>query len=183
MTEELVIRHCAPTLAGIKTANLFRCPCPSAGDLRQEICRLNRLLRGKGLCILPLHVGEKDALIYVYRPCGLQRDLSRPEASDILDKEGYSCCTAGRCIRRLMERLAQNAEFPHEIGLFLGYPPEDVRGFMEQGAENCKLIGAWKVYGDAETARQLFQTYKLCTAHYLRQMHEGESIDELTVAV
>ena len=26
MPEELMIRHCAPTLAGLKTASLFACP-------------------------------------------------------------------------------------------------------------------------------------------------------------
>ena len=28
MSEDYLIRNCAPTLAGIKTANLFSCPCP-----------------------------------------------------------------------------------------------------------------------------------------------------------
>ena len=36
---------------------------------------------------------------------------------------------------RLIKRLNEDAEFPHEIGLFPGYPPEDVRGFIENRAE------------------------------------------------
>ncbi len=183
MSEELVIRHCAPTLAGIKTGSLFRCPYSSVMALREEICRLNCLLRGKGLCILPLRIEEKDVLIYVYRPNVLKQDLFCREASEILQKEGYSCHTAGMCIQRLMKRLEQSRDFPHEIGLFLGYPPEDVRGFMEQGAENCKLIGAWKVYGDEEAAKKLFARYKICTAYYLYRMRQGQSIDRLAVAM
>ena len=54
MSEELVVRQCAPTLAGIKTGSLFSCPCDSPEELRQEVRRINRLLAGKGLCLLPL---------------------------------------------------------------------------------------------------------------------------------
>ena len=181
MLEELIVRHCAPTLAGIKTAGLFRCPYASPGDLHRELCRLNRLLRGKGLCILPLQVGAKDALIYLYRPWGLKQDLSRQEAWEILDRQGYSDYGTGKRIQTLMDRLEHKRGFPHEIGLFLGYPPEDVRGFMEQGAENCKLIGAWKVYGDADAARRLFRAYKLCTDHSLRRLQKGEPLERLAV--
>ena len=34
MSEELVVRQCAPTLAGIKTGSLFSCPCDSPEELR-----------------------------------------------------------------------------------------------------------------------------------------------------
>ena len=46
MSEELVVRQCAPTLAGIKTGSLFSCPCGSPEELRQEVRRINRLLAG-----------------------------------------------------------------------------------------------------------------------------------------
>ena len=53
-----------------------------------------------------------------------------------------------------MQRLGQAAEFPHEIGLFLGYPPEDVQGFLENRL--CKCVGCWKVYGDEQAAQNGF---------------------------
>ena len=56
MSEDLVIRHCAPTLAGIKTGNLFSCACPCKAALTKELCRLNRKLVPKGIRILPLKV-------------------------------------------------------------------------------------------------------------------------------
>ena len=68
MSEDLVIRHCAPTLAGIKTGNLFSCACPCKAALTKELCRLNRKLVPKGIRILPLKVRKGRALIYVYRP-------------------------------------------------------------------------------------------------------------------
>jgi hypothetical protein len=58
-----------------------------------------------------------------------------------------------RCIRD---------DFPHEIGIFLGYPVEDVRGFVAHKGRNYKLCGYWKVYGDVEKAKKCFRRYDAC---------------------
>ena len=83
---------------------------------------------------------------------------------------------------QLIKRMCADEEFPHEIGLFLGYPPEDVRGFIENGAENCKCVGCWKVYGNVEAAKKTFAKYKKCTDVYSRQQANGKSVERLTVA-
>ena len=45
MSEELVIRQAAPTLAGIKTGSLFPCPCEDkAALLADKAIRENRIL-------------------------------------------------------------------------------------------------------------------------------------------
>ena len=54
MSEEILIRQGAPTLAGIKTGSLFPCPCEDHEALMTDIRRLNRRLSPKGLCLLPL---------------------------------------------------------------------------------------------------------------------------------
>ena len=54
MSEEILIRQGAPTLAGIKTGSLFPCPCEDREDLLADIRRLNRRLVPKGLCLLPI---------------------------------------------------------------------------------------------------------------------------------
>ena len=41
------------------------------------------------------------------------------------------------------------------MGLFLSYPPEDVKGFIAHRANDFKCAGLWKVYGDEEKARSL----------------------------
>lgn len=83
----------------------------------------------------------------------------------------------------MMRRLDEDMEFPHEIGLFLGYPPEDVCGFIENKAEGYKCIGQWKVYGDEAQAKKNFAMYKKCTQVYCAQFAQGKSIKRLTVAV
>ena len=84
MSEEIVVRQAAPTLAGIKTGSLFSCPCDSPEELRQEVRRINRLLAGKGLCLLPLRFDGGRALLYLYRPSRLRQDLEDAEAVRLL---------------------------------------------------------------------------------------------------
>ena len=181
MSEELLVRHCSPTLAGIKTGNLFSCSYRDRKRLMGEISRINRRVVPKGLRVLPLRAEEGRALIYVYRPDRLRRDFSRRSVRRILDERGYKQCSPQQCIIKLMERLQQE-DFPHEIGLFLGYPPEDVKGFIENGAAYSKCTGYWKVYGDHAAAEKTFAQYRKCTAVYCEQWKKGRAIERLVVA-
>lgn len=182
MSEEYLIRHCAPTLAGLKTGSLFTCPCEEREELCQSLRGLNRRLRGKGLRAVPLRFSEKNALIYLYRPRKLSRDMADQQAEQLLRSRGYETGSCDHCVAQLRRRLAQQGDFPHEIGLFLGYPVEDVRGFMEQGPDKCKCVGCWKVYGDPEAAEKVFQQYRKCSRVYREQWAQGKDIERLTVA-
>lgn len=182
MSEGMVIRHCSPTLAGMKTASMFSCSFGEISELRNFIRHLNRVLVKKGLRVLPLRAENNRALIYVYRPHRLKCDLAHETSLRLLQERAYNPDSSELCIRRLIERIRECDEFPHEIGLFLGYPPEDVQGFIDNKAMNFKCIGTWKVYGDAEKAEKTFQRYKKCTSVYCAQYANGRSIERLTVA-
>lgn len=135
----------------------------------------------KGLRLLPLRYQVGRALIYVYRPKKLSCDLRNTTACELLHARGYCAETPAHCIVQLRKRLAEIEEFPHEIGCFFGYPPEDVCGFIENKAKNCKCVGCWKVYGDAETAQRTFAKYRKCTEIYIEQLVKRKSIERLTV--
>ncbi len=181
MSEEMLVRHCSPTLAGMKTGNMFTCTFADVIEMRDSIRRWNRLLGKKGLRILPLRFRNNRALVYVYRPEKLTRDLKNSMACRLLQEKGYGTETPARCISYLRKKLDDSEDFPHEIGLFLGYPPEDVCGFIEN-KDGCKCVGCWKVYGDVEKAQKVFAKYKKCTNVYCAQLAKGRSIERLTVA-
>ena len=183
MSEEMLIRHCSPTLAGIKTANMFTCCFENPEDIKRDIRKLNSMLVKNGLKALPLRFSGNRALIYVYRPTRLTEDLKNRTAGCILSGLGYEGKTTRQCIVHLKRRICQQAEFPHEIGLFLGYPSEDVKGFIENRAEGYKCIGCWKVYGNEQDAKKQFERYRKCTSVYCTQWANGNSIEQLTVAV
>lgn len=87
------------------------------------------------------------------------------------------------CLVHLRRRLAEGGEFPHEIGLFLGYPPEDVDGFIKNKACGFKCVGCWKVYGDREKAEKTFSRFRKCTEVYYDQWSKGKTIEGLTVSL
>ena len=159
MFADLLIRHGAPTLAGLKTANLFPCRLIPRAALLRELRDTNQVLVPRGLRLLPLRL-----------------DLSAHTAQRLLDQAGYPNCQILPCLRELRRRLESGTGFPHEIGLFLGYPPEDVQGFICHQGRGCKLTGCWKVYGDEQAARQCFAAYRSCTESYCRRRARGEGL-------
>lgn len=181
MSEDLLVQHCSPTLAGMKTGNLFGCFFSSHREMKECVRCWNRQLTKKGLRVLPLRFQNSRALIYVYRPSKLSVDLKDSLAEKLLKERGYCTENSSHCVAHLAKRLCEYEEFPHEVGLFLGYPPEDVYGFIENGANGCKCTGCWKVYGDAEKAQKTFDKFKKCTAVYCNQFAKGTSIERLTV--
>ena len=182
MPEEIMIQQCAPTLAGIKTGSLFSCPYETEQSLLEDVRRMNGLLVPKGLCLLPLRYENSRVLLYLYRPRALQKDLSDAQAARILKDAGYHLCGSGiHCLTHLVRRLRENPEFPHEIGLFLGYPPDDVEGFIHYGPKHSKCVGDWRVYGNEEQAKRLFAQYRACTRAYQAQLKCGKTVEQLAV--
>ena len=186
MLERYLVDQCAPTLAGMKTGSLFTIHGKDAGSIKNEIRKINHILFGKGLLLLPLHTTSTFCLLYLYRPKHLERDLQKPNCSKLLEECGYGSCHPTACLVNLIRRLRQNGGFPHEIGLFLGYPPEDVKGFMKNPHTESKCHactgGCWKVYHDPEKAQMVFDKYALCTRNYQSRLERGASLEQLAVA-
>lgn len=179
--EKYLIKYCAPTLASLKTANLFSYPAGMGAELEKSLACWNLCLRKKGIKLCMLQKKE-NALIYVYRTGELKRDLSDPMAFRILRHYGYKTPEEEDAIATLCARLKRKG-FPHEIGLFLGYPPRDVIGFIHYGGRCCKCAGYWKVYAEEESAKYVFARFQRCSKAYMRLWQEGESIMQLAMAV
>jgi Protein of unknown function (DUF3793) len=48
---------------------------------------------------------------------------------------------------------------PHELGIFLGFPLEDVKEFIDNPHKECLLCGYWKVYYNKDKALKTFKYY------------------------
>ena len=96
MSEELFVRQCAPTLAGIKTGNMFRTAYADEQELVSQIREMNQRLREKGLCLLPLRVREGQALLYLYRPQRLALDLQYVREHSVILDPKIMLWTVGR---------------------------------------------------------------------------------------
>ena len=182
MIEKCLIEHCAPTLASLKAANLFNACCEEEENIDLQISMWNQLMNPKGVKLLALRSRGNRSLVYVYREKQLVRNLNRPGVARFLKKYGYENTEPEQCLALLKKRFEAAEAFPHEIGIFLDYPLGDVIGFIQNGGQNYKCSGCWKVYEDEEKAQKLFIKYRKCTDIYCQKLKEGTSILRLTVA-
>lgn len=184
MLDKLLVAHCAPTLGGLKTANLFSCPLSCYEELDAMLSEWNKGLNPKGVYLHSLGFRGSRALIYVCRSLMLAEDLQSGGVRELLGEYGYREFDPDSCIERLRERLRDCPVFPHEIGLFLGYPLEDVKGFIENCGQNYKCKGDWKVYCNECDAVKRFMKHRKCREIYTK-LYENRvrSVYQLTVAV
>lgn len=182
MLERQLIEYCSPTLASIKTANMFTCSFENENTLWESVDDWNRQLAEKGIFLSVMRIRGNLALIYVCRFSSLARDMKQPGAAEFLRQCGYRETDPVHALGQLRNRLETQEDFPHEIGLFLGYPLGDVVGFMVNGGKNYKCRGLWKVYTDAGSAVRIFEKYRKCKDIYGRLWKEGRTVGQLTVA-
>lgn len=183
MPTNMIIRHCSPTLAGIKLANLFTYVYQTDALLLLELEKWNQLLNNKGIYFLVLAKKDHRALIYVYRRKHLQAMLYKKPIADFLAEYGYLTSNVDHCIRFLAYRILNEQEFPHEIGVFLGYPLNDIKGFIANKGSDYKCVGFWKVYGNETDALKTFAKFRKCKDIYSKRHQQGFDITRLTVAV
>lgn len=181
MLEDKVIQFCAPTLARIKIGSMFGYNYCSQEKLKVELAIINNKLNSKGVVVVVLHDNGKRALLYVFRPDMLFIRLSECCVSKLMHDFGYESCDVTGALQRLIYRISICGSFPHEVGIFLGYPVDDVAGFINHCGNNCKACGQWKVYGDVEYAKNLFAKYKRCEKIYMKRFKIDGDIAKLTV--
>lgn len=181
--EKCLIEHCAPTLAGLKSANLFNYFESDRAIILSEVNRINRELNARGVYLKILLWRENSALIYVYRQSILYNELNDTDVKEFLAGYGYTEFNTESSIAHLEKRLSESECFPHEIGVFLGYPLMDVIGFIKNKGKNCTCCGPWKVYCNEYEAMRKFEKLRKCTDIYMRVFESGRSIVQMTVSI
>lgn len=174
--EKKLAFHAAPSLLGIKTANMLSIS-NSDINVSANIRRFNEKAALRGLCIKVLCECERKTLILVYNRKLLEKRLSDNIIRNFLSSYGYSVnMSFDECIDRLSERIRENDDFPHEVGVFLDYPLEDVIGFIENSGANYKFCGCHKVYGDEVRAARTFSNYAKCRNFLCSKLNMGSDI-------
>lgn len=103
--------------------------------------------------------------------------MNRTEVQGFFKREGYADFTLGCILRTFQLRyqayMIREMAFPHEMGLLLGYPIEDVRGFIDHAGENYLYSGYWKVYQDVEAKKKLFAQYERAKEELIQLLASG----------
>ena len=181
--EAVLVRQCAPTLAGMKPGSIF---CFNHSPLevsRQKVCQWNKQLAPFGLTVQILleRPSSSSVIVFVYRHNRLEQMLSDDAYQSFLAQAGYERTNLDGLLEQLSYRLRTQPEFPHEIGVFLGYPLQDVIGFIENQGRNFTCCGFWKSYGDPAEMQVCFACYRRCIQTYVAMFEQGIPIERLAV--
>ena len=182
--EKDLLTFASPALLGRKQANLFSFSIDCLTDYRKESNRYKKELAPLGISVEYLYCLQNRVYLLVYRKDMMLQYLRQPAVKEFLIKEGYPANIGEEeslyqtlCILR--KHIIQGAEFPHEVGFFFGYPPEDVFSFIREKGQNYKLVGDWKVYGDGKAALRTFRSYARCRKRLMEQASAGADIVSL----
>lgn len=175
----LMAMNCAPILKGSKAANIMTVT-------RREAYEIGSLLQGTDISWRVLDMKAEKVILYLYREKKLREYLQKEDISLFLAGCGYDGGDVRKMLQKLTLRLRQYdsglREYPHEMGIFLGYPLKDVTGFMENGGENYAYLGYWKVYHDVSGAIRLFHCFDQDREQAVSELVMGKTIREIAVS-
>lgn len=174
--ETQILLRCTPLIAGLKPSNLLIIRSEQTDAVRQLLCNT------RFSCCL-LYCGRQKAVLLLYTDRPLKRCLEQQQVRSMLEQFGYRDFGFQALLSdfagRYQAYMQGQEEFPHEMGLFLGYPPEDVRGFLENQGENALYTGYWKVYQNKAEKIRLFDQFDQVKETLIRLAAEGVSISRL----
>lgn len=163
--DQLVMRCAAPALCGIKSASLFSMRLDLYGRECGKLAEWNSCFASQGIFIVPLKQKDSRVLFFVYNRRSLETLFADEAVRLYLEGKGYRTSDGlDAVLAELFLRLASCDSFPHEVGVFLGYPLEDVCAFERTSGTGFKYSGCWKVYGDIDSAVRRMDMYKRCSA-------------------
>ena len=122
MSDRTLITHCSPTLAGMKTGNLFSCRYSSSDQLYGFAVKWNEELNPRGVHVRVMRACNGMALIYVYRKIKLEKELQDSKVKSFMENRGYNCRDIGEMLNLLAERLQKMAGFRMRLVFFSDIP-------------------------------------------------------------
>lgn len=168
--------QCAPLITGLKVSNLL---IISKGN--EEVVK--RILNRTGISYYRLIQTRTKTTFLLFRRNELEEFLSDENVRNVLMKAGYKSLQIDKILRTFSLRyeayIQGDKSFPHEMGLLLGYPVEDVVGFVENNGKNFLYSGYWKVYENQKAKVKLFDKFKVAEETLIHLLSNGLSMSDI----
>lgn len=168
--------QCSPLIMGLKISNLF-----IISAMQQK--RVVELFKDTDFDALYLAGNQEKVIFLVYQKEQLWQYLSSPRIRAFLQEYGYKYEGIDEVLKifgqRYVDYLRDRKAFPHEMGIMLGYPLEDVRSFIHNNGKNYLHAGYWKVYHNLEAALELFESYDRAIVFIMNLVTKGISITNI----
>ena len=182
--------QCAPLITGARISNMLMIDSTDESAMRV-------ILRASGISHFRLAAMNEKTAFLLYRKAKLEAYIFKPEVQQLLRKLGYEDFSLENVLhsfrKKYQAHMNQGKQFPHEMGLLLGYPVEDVVGFMDNNGKNYLYSGYWKVYADVTEKKHIFIRYDEARETLIRllandigirlifEIYRDESIKEIAV--
>lgn len=170
------VLQCSPFITGLKISNLFAI---SISQYR----KLEYILMVNDYSFKKLYYTKNKVIYLLYDAKKLKEYLKEDMVRKILYKLGYPYNIhkdIDKMLTIFKEKYArymeERGEFPHEMGIFLGYPIEDVVGYLKNNGENSACVGYWKVYKNVEEKQKLFREFEYAKENVIRCLAQGMNI-------
>lgn len=181
----MLANHCMPTLLNKKPSSLLSFQkkyIPNAKDF--FITLYDEILAFHAHYML-LYENEAHYFVFIFQKKSLDRVIQRKINHKLFCKIEYQ-----EKRRTLMEVLFSFrvryqkyqeglGEFPHEVGILLGYPIADVEGYIRNNGENYQWCGYWKVYHNVEKAKKTAYYFQEIRKDAVSQVYLGKPLSEL----
>ena len=168
--------QCAPLITGLKVSNLLIIP---KGN--EEVVK--RILNRTGISYYRLIQTRTKTTFLLFRRNELEEFLSDENVKNVFIRAGYKSLQIGKILRTFSLRyeayMQGDKSFPHEMGLLLGYPVEDVVGFVENNGKNFLYSGYWKVYEKQKAKVKLFDKFKVAEETLIHLLSNGLSMSDI----
>ncbi|MDD6206946.1 MAG: DUF3793 family protein [Clostridiales bacterium] len=170
--------QCAPVIVGLKTSNLL---IVENGNMH----KVKNILKGSVMSCYVLLASEKKTTILLYNKRKLDLFLSDGKVKELLEELGYGSTVLGDILPVFRARyekymyMSGGTVFPHEMGILLGYPVEDVKGFIINDGKNSLYTGYWKVYSNLAEKLQLFQKFEWAKETLVQLVSKGVSMEDI----
>ena len=129
--------QCAPLITGARISNMLM--IDSADESAMRV-----ILRASGISHFRLAARNEKTAFLLFRRSLLEAYLNNSEALDILKKAGYEDFSFGKILLKFKKHYEaylndEHKQFPHEMGLLLGFTHRISRFFFYDHSVQCVI--------------------------------------------
>jgi hypothetical protein len=181
-------RECLASFLALETAEILEGVKP--GNLinvanRSQPCGRNlfrlwqthgaELIESGGLAAMIMRERADSLLLFIYDPAVLSSLLTQSRVAAMMKRAGYPRSADLMASLTELKRRIESGVFPHEVGIFLGYPLKDVAAFMGWAPLPFTCQGPWKIYGDPRRSLELAACHQDCRRRMAWRVAGGDS--------
>ncbi|MHB8128718.1 MAG: DUF3793 family protein [Mobilitalea sp.] len=183
----LLVNHCMPVLLQLKPSNLIHVNKKYIAERADFLITVAKEIELFDCKYTVIYENTTRYLLFIYNEVYLEKVLRQEQKKVFLEAYHYTLDgeTIENVVKEVKDRYSRyrnkKMEFPHELGILLGYPLCDVEGFINNKGRNYILCGFWKVYEDADQALITFENYRRIRENAIREITSGKTLKDIKI--